>query len=95
VPFPPDVRIVTIPGTDSLGSHCLVAASASSTPASHSAASLASPLTRGASFVILCKLTITAICTDIEPLVAALLLAVTKISLVFGSDVCRGKVGTL
>jgi hypothetical protein len=45
--------------------------------------------------VILCKLTITAICTDIEPLVAALLRAVTKISLVFGSDVCRGKVGTL
>ena len=31
----------------------------------------------------LCKLTIMAICTDIEPLVAALLRAATKISLVF------------
>jgi hypothetical protein len=43
--------------------------------------------------VILCKLTIMAICTAIEPLVAALRRAVTKTSLVFGSDVFRGKVG--
>jgi len=44
--------------------------------------------------VILCKLTIMAICTDIELLEAPLLRAVTKISLVFGSDVRRGKSGT-
>ena len=72
-----------------------MAATACSTPTSDSAPSLASPLTRGGSFVILWKLTIMAICTAIEQLVAALLRAVTKISLVFGSDVRRGKVGTL
>jgi hypothetical protein len=51
-------------------------------------------MTPGGSFVILCKLTIMAICTDIELLEAPLLRAVTKISLVFGSDVRRGKSGT-
>ena len=88
------MRNVTIPGTDSLGSQCLMAATASRALTSHSP-QFGIPLTPGGSFVILCKLTIMAICTDIELLVAPLLRAATKISLVFGSDVRRGKSGTL
>jgi len=59
-----------------------MAATASRALTSHSP-QFGIPLTPGGSFVILCKLTIMAICTDIEPLVAALLRAATKISLVF------------
>jgi hypothetical protein len=68
-----------------------MAATASRTLTSHSAASFACPLTPGGSFMILCKLTMMAVCTDIELLAAALLRAATKTSLVFGSDVRRGK----